>query len=160
MKIKTLLLFGILSMALLPSLNAQGLIIKMQDWTENQLLISSVSKLSFSGDQLVIAPKSGTPEYYYIDGIQKLYFGVITSVDENLQDGNTGISVFPNPATETITLINLPEGKGIVKIFSLDGRLIKQATLSPHDPAIDISKLHSGIYFLVADGQTTKFIKR
>lgn len=158
MKIKTLLLSGILSVALLPLLNAQGLIIKMQDGTENQLLISSVRKLSFSNDQLVMTPKSGSPAFYYLNGIQKLYFGAITSVNEKIPTGGS-LSVYPNPAGEKITLLNMPEGTGIVRIFSLNGRLAEQATPTPDDPVIDISTLHSGIYFLVADGQTTKFIK-
>lgn len=159
MKIKILLLFSFLSIALMPSLCAQGLIIKMQDGTENQLLISSVRKLSFSSDQLVITPKSGAAEYYYLDEVQKLYFGVITSVTENIAAGNGKVAVYPNPAGNEITLINLPDDDGIVRIYGMDGRLLRQATLTPSEPTIDISTLQSGVYFLVADGQTTKFIK-
>jgi hypothetical protein len=159
MKIKTLLLLCILSFALTPSLNAQGLIIKMQDGTESQMLITSVRKLSFSSDQLVMTPKSGTPDYYNLDEIQKLYFGVMTSAGENMLAGSGNLLVYPNPTEKEITLINLPESTDLVRIYGMDGRLVQQNTLTSGELTIDISKLQSGIYFLVADGQTTKFIK-
>lgn len=159
MRIKKTLLTCILLLAGIYLLRAQGLHIRMQDGTENQVLISAVSKLSFSGDQLVMTPKSGSPDYYNLADIKKLYFGVITSTPAYSISGTDRLTIFPNPSDLLITVLNIPTDVNAISVYSIDGRLVQEITVSAGLITIDISGLKSGIYFLAAGRQTIKFIK-
>lgn len=159
MRINSLLLCGLLLLFLKPPLSAQGLIIRMQDGTENQMTINSVRKLGFSNDELVVTPKTGQPESYNINDIRKLYFGVIASVTSDVSAASAQLAITPNPADNVITLVNLPSGTSVIYIFSFDGRLVQQVKMSSPEPKIDISALKSGIYFISGNGQTAKFVK-
>ena len=69
----------------------------------------------------------------------------------NINDPDSGISVYPNPASEKITIsfpfVFKPIG---LRIFDLEGKcvLIQQLTVSNHKIAASIKGLKSGIYFL------------
>ncbi|MDZ7742928.1 MAG: T9SS type A sorting domain-containing protein [Bacteroidota bacterium] len=73
-------------------------------------------------------------------------------VNEELNNIENAIQLFPNPATDQIK-ITLPENLHdiiILKIFSITGRLILSNSFYPHSSqkVVDISKLHSGFYFV------------
>ena len=116
MKIRITLLLSLLYLAVHSPVTGQGLIIRMHNGSESQMLISSVQKLSFAVDQLVLTPKTGTPETFGLADIQKLYFGVVTAVPEPLTD-NGHLTVFPNPSEKAITIRNLTGNYCPVKIF-------------------------------------------
>ena len=70
------------------------------------------------------------------------------------------ISIFPNPANNTIALSNLTQEYS-VSIFNLLGQKIKEQVVSNNKNSIDISNLTSGIYLLKVDGydNVLKFVK-
>lgn len=73
-----------------------------------------------------------------------------------VQESRTGISVYPNPVSDIITIVGV-EGKGIdAKLFDYTGRLL----LSSSQSTIDISMLNSGIYFLHINGDIIKVLKK
>jgi uncharacterized delta-60 repeat protein len=76
------------------------------------------------------------------------------------------ISIFPNPASNTLTLTGLnPRSSAIISIIDNSGKLVSK-TISPNQSnyTINISNLKSGIYFLqyTENGKTVslKFLKR
>jgi hypothetical protein len=88
---------------------------------------------------------------------------IYTGIDE--AENSNNISVYPNPATETIT-IKVPEGntKGHVRIENIDGVEILQRGFFESTATIDISDLPRGFYFIRIMGersvQVAKFVKQ
>ncbi|MES2559556.1 MAG: cytochrome c peroxidase [Bacteroidota bacterium] len=66
---------------------------------------------------------------------------------------SAGISVYPNPATECITL-QLPEGDFLLSIYNMKGKLMKQSTVSNNQTQL-LSDLTNGLYILNISGITT-----
>lgn len=76
--------------------------------------------------------------------------------------GKNELQVFPNPAKDIITLSGLGN-KGVVRIISPDGKLVKQVAVTGNSMIVDISTLAKGMYILqYNDGgkmQQVKIIK-
>ncbi len=72
--------------------------------------------------------------------------------------GNLEFSIYPNPVKDVLT-VNSQESIDFLKIYSTNGKLLKEATES----SINVSELASGLYFVMVsiDGSTDtkKFIK-
>jgi len=84
----------------------------------------------------------------------------VTGIEESLPTATPSTPlVIPNPANETITILNTVQNT-IITITNITGQTIIQTTLYQ----INISHLISGIYFIQAQSknniQTTKFIKQ
>jgi hypothetical protein len=159
MRNKILLLTFFLCPAVLPGLQAQNLVIMLHDGTQTSSALSSIQKLSFSGSDLVLTYKSGTPDQYSLADIQKLYFGLPVSLPEAEPANQSRLAVYPNPANKTIYLKNIPEGTTGISIYRIDGRLAQRLSVLSANETISVENLQSGIYFLVANGQTAKFVK-
>jgi hypothetical protein len=56
--------------------------------------------------------------------------------------------LYPNPASEEITLISASDGQRIVNIYNSTGLLIKSINTSGKNESIDISILKAGFYFI------------
>ncbi len=80
------------------------------------------------------------------------------SVENDMQ--KTEIKVSPNPANESITI----NAGGDIRIYSIDGNLVKTINNYQPNQYIDISKLNSGLYILKVNNQGTisihKLIKK
>ncbi len=82
-----------------------------------------------------------------------------------MAENSNNISVYPNPATETIT-IKVPDGntKSFVKIENIDGVEILQKEIFESNVTIGISGLSRGLYFILIMGekgiQVAKFVKQ
>jgi len=160
MKQKTLfvLLFLVFSTVLVRT-QAQNLIIRQNDGTEISESLSTVENLKFSVDDLLVALKSGATSAYGLSTIDKLYFDMSTSVEEPTSLTGQGLSLFPNPAATYIVVQGIPKGTPFVSLYSADGRLIRQITVSSEKETLDIGTLKNGLYFLIANGRSSKFIK-
>lgn len=81
------------------------------------------------------------------------------SVNETPQEQNS-LVVYPNPATQTITVISKGNLGEAITIYDVYGRLIKQLYTSSHITTIDINGFSDGVYVIHCSNQTSKFIKR
>ncbi|WP_452226244.1 T9SS type A sorting domain-containing protein [Lacinutrix cladophorae] len=74
------------------------------------------------------------------------------------------IKIYPNPVTDYLKIESNPLKEASVAIFDLNGRKILNHTYSVNNNAINVTKLHAGVYFIsikVNGVQTTKkFIKK
>ena len=70
------------------------------------------------------------------------------------------ISFYPNPASETITIVNLI-GEEQIEIYNLLGQKVKEQPLSSEQNSIDVSLFPKGIYLIRIQGynQTLKLVK-
>ena len=65
------------------------------------------------------------------------------------------LSVFPVPASKTLTINGLNSGKNY-EVFNLDGKKIKEGNHSQ----LDVAEFHSGVYLIrTSEGEILKFIK-
>ena len=99
------------------------------DWNKNYL------SCKFDGQELAYS----TPNEHFRD------CDIITEgTDEFSKDNH--LDVFPNPATDILSIVTYDANCHSVEIFSLDGRLVKAQ--SANFDAIDISSLAPGLYVI------------
>lgn len=82
-------------------------------------------------------------------------------------DNHVNITIFPNPATDAISISNLYYSQDEpcqMSIFDVHGREIYSKIITETDPIIDISHLKSGVYLIQLEQngkyQNKKFIKQ
>jgi hypothetical protein len=99
--------------------------------------------------------------YYFIDDIcvstDSLYCENWLGIDKN-NDKNEEISIYPNPATELITLQSEQVMNGKISIFNNLGLEVKEENIKQeHEKTIDIRTLPAGLYLLRYKEQTLRF---
>jgi uncharacterized repeat protein (TIGR03803 family) len=93
------------------------------------------------------------------DGVVFKLAGVLTGVNE-IED-KKDISVYPNPAVETITIeIKSNNDNTLMSIYNLQGELIQQQILPQKKNIIDISSFAKGFYFIKVSDCNGVEIKR
>ncbi|MHC1776396.1 MAG: T9SS type A sorting domain-containing protein [Lentimicrobium sp.] len=142
-----------------PDINAQSLIIRQKSGTEYPELLSSVRKLTFSASEMSVVFKTGSTDVYGLSEIQKLYFDTETNAAETITDGNGKLSIYPNPADNRIVIRNIPKGTTMINIYRTDGSLLMQQPVLFETETLDVSNLQSGLYLIVANGRSAKFIR-
>ncbi|QBN19616.1 T9SS type A sorting domain-containing protein [Flavobacterium nackdongense] len=94
----------------------------------------------------------GESVYNVTQGIQQEEAITTLSSEENSIQPRTEIFIFPNPTTDYIN-INMdgyePQStRQAYQLYDLQGRLIKQETISQSETQIDVTNLSSAIYLL------------
>jgi hypothetical protein len=74
----------------------------------------------------------------------------ITQTDEN---NALKISVFPNPATDFVTIA--AEGLQEIKVIDFQGRAVMIVPIKEKQSIVNISQLKSGMYFIMAESQSS-----
>ena len=71
------------------------------------------------------------------------------------------VTVFPNPATKFI-LLEISQGAKLknVKLFSLDGRLIKESNITGSKIELNVSELQSGNYIILLEDNNGSIIRK
>lgn len=102
------------------------------------------------------------PKYTFIDTAAnngfnhyriKITVGTLSYFYTNVDQAFVGSMIaYPNPFTESITLQGLSEGRtSTLKIFSLDGSMVKLASTSANIFQWHLGSLPNGVYSLIAD---------
>jgi hypothetical protein len=97
--------------------------------------------------------------YYYrlrqvdLDGKSEL-----TRIVSVRVDGNETARVFPNPATEIIT-IESAQPLNRVEVYNSIGKLVKSAHTLEKSLQLDVAKLPKGLYVISVDGRELKIVK-
>jgi hypothetical protein len=147
--------------AALLSNHAQSVVVQTKDGTETTELLSSLQKLSFSENNLLLNYISGSATSFSLADIRKLYFisgssDVVNAVTDEVSET---LHIYPNPANTQIFIQNLPAGNSVASIYRMDGFKILDQQVSPQDNCITVSTLSEGLYLLQVNGMTLKFIK-
>lgn len=93
-----------------------------------------------------------------ISGIQTITFKDIPTSVESVENDTPLLSIFPNPVASRLTLQGLHEDTR-ARIFSLDGSLLLEKSVTAGRGHIDVTALPSGMYMLQVNDTTIKFIK-
>ena len=106
----------------------------------NYLFTDSLAKDGFNHYRLKINLNSFG---YIYSNIDKTYIGSLVS--------------YPNPFTSLINVLGLSEGKNhTLKVFSMDGSLVKLANASGNMYQWNLSSLANGVYTLIVDYGTSQ----
>lgn len=143
----------------LPELKAQSLIVHMNDGTENSELLSSIQHLTFQDNNLLLAYLSGSTDTYGLSAVRKLSFDTGTASSSYAMMPEGKLTCYPNPAGDAITIYNIAKGTTFVSVYRADGRLMMQSPVSSETETMDVSQLQSGLFLLIANGRSAKFIK-
>jgi hypothetical protein len=137
-------------------------------WFKNGTLLSSMTNqdtlfIASSGKYQckVIDPTTNCPFDTTISSLLEFDCGDITGIKEKEQELTW--TIFPNPATETITL-NMTKFSthDLIEIYNATGQIIKSLTPSYAATKLNISDLSPGFYYIRLKnnkGTALKFIK-
>lgn len=117
----------------------------VDQWTSvNLMALGHVDSLFFtlsSSDVGVFG--MNTPAYFCLDN---LTLGIAENTNDQLK--NADIKIFPNPASEELSIDWQEHFAGEVGIYSVDGKLIQNAPLNFGVQKMDVRNLSSGMYFV------------
>jgi hypothetical protein len=84
-----------------------------------------------------------------VDATEHVTYSKMVSATMNKR-GNLVIDVHPNPAKDVLNvkLYNVDDVKGELAIYDLTGKLIAKQNVIDTNAVLDVSGLHSGVYFL------------
>lgn len=114
---------------------------------------------------ITIAIRQLTPLPWRDFGIDDVYFGECDEADPvaAYENNSAVFTLFPNPASSTINLLNQELAIQPYFICNITGQLIQEGITSGNKTILNIAEISPGIYFLhVGEGekiQTLKFVK-
>ncbi|SDE99327.1 T9SS type A sorting domain-containing protein [Epilithonimonas hungarica] len=119
-----------------------------------QAAIDMLGTYGFTCNDVNIITEELTTSGYTLPAYQCTDLAV-ADVSKNL------ISIYPNPATESLTVSMNFKKAETVEIYSLDGRKVSESSINSNNNVINVSKLNKGVYLLKIKGTDTvqKFIK-
>ena len=83
-------------------------------------------------------------------------FVVVLEEPWSINDNTASVSLFPNPANESVTLMG--ENLGMVRVFNVLGQKVDEFEANGSEFRINIMSYENGIYFVKAGEQTLKFV--
>jgi hypothetical protein len=140
-------------------LNAQtGIIVHLNDGSEQSFNVSADGKLYFSGNNLLIKDSVGNTSSIALSQIRKIVFEGNTSGIEAYSESGQ-MFIYPNPSSSYLRIGNISEQVVNVSIFSMNGKLLLRSEYRNGDQ-IDVSNLSHGLYIIRVDEQAFKFCKQ
>ncbi len=109
-------------------------------------------------DMYVITTTNQDYQTLVMDDIIEVKDEITTGV-EDVALGKGTLRVYPNPATSMVTL-QAPITMTNVKIFTIDGQLVKEFDADDTKVRFNVSDLNAGVYIIHAAGTTTRLIKK
>jgi hypothetical protein len=159
MRKKLLFIFAVIAPFLFYSIaGAQTLVVKLKNGTENELVLSTVQKITFSEGSMVITSKTGNSDSYPLSDVQKILFSLLTGIKDIGNDAGNSISIYPNPVQDVLFVNGVAENTNI-NIFNTNGVLLQTTIAKEKTVQLNVGTLPPDIYLLQSGNQTVKFIK-
>ncbi len=126
MKKGTFLLMILLIISIINT-NAQSLFVYFNDGVVNEYPLSSVSKITFSNNNMILHKTDESILTWAISDIRKYNYNISTLVKEEDKLSNIDVLIYPNPSNGNFKINYQVNQKGSVNIsiIAADGRLIK-----------------------------------
>ena len=83
-------------------------------------------------------------------------FIAMVNFPDSVEENGTSISLFPNPANESVTLKG--ENLGMVRVFNVLGQKVEEFEANGTEFRINTTSYENGIYFVKAGEQTLRFV--
>ena len=106
----------------------------------------------------------GNPDTTFIDGEQITEFSTTPNIwlpiEEYTPTNNTTLNLYPNPATNQVTIAGITAGD-IIMVSDISGRQVMQVRATAEEQTIDISTLRAGVYVVKTNQSgNMKFVVR
>lgn len=143
------------------SVSAQTMQMEIKKWdnTETKIQLSNIQNLVFSGADMQVNLKNGTPTVLPKSEVRKMVFSVYTGT-VNQGETSSELKLFPNPAISSFQLSSLTAQNNLVSVYSISGQVLMQKNITSADEKIDISDIPSGIYLVKVNDQVLKLTKK
>lgn len=140
-----------------PVWSQTGVSVWTHDGAEHQFAIEANGGIYFTNNNQIEVREglgNGADDYFEISEVKKITFDQTLGINEAEA---SQLRIFPNPATNHISIIGAEEGS-LVKIYDMLGKAVVSQRCG--NGTIDIAQLAPGIYVVKTEGATLKFIKR
>ena len=94
-----------------------------------------------------------------IDGVTQVSFIKTTPAGISTVRKAPANDLSPHIVDGSLTLVGLPEGT-LIKIYTMGGLQLKAVRATAGSVKVDVTQLPTGVYLLVAAGQSIKFMKQ
>lgn len=116
-------------------------------------------RVSHKGTTLVNPTTGSVPSQQYsliITGTD----GVLSTIP--LKQADTAFNMWPNPANSNVNISfnSAVENNASVVIYDVQGRIVKQSSLTGSENTVDIQNLTSGVYFVNVSNGVKKEVKK
>jgi hypothetical protein len=125
----------------------------------NDVAVKTTSELTYTDEDLTSGTHRYTVTAVYAEGesspIGPVTVEVTVSVNEN---NEVAFVVYPNPAENYVMIESIKEAE--VRIYSINGQMVSEHTVSEGVNTIDISSLNAGMYFMNVNNTMVKIVKK
>ena len=155
---KKILLLPLLLMAMMAKAET-ALTVEPLNGSDKEYVVSLIGQIRFFDRVMYLYDQSGNElGHTAISEIGQIIFREATSTPTSLDNVQSNISVYPNPAVETITVNGLQDNQTI-RIYDLQGRLISATPSQAGQTTVNVSNLQHGSYLLQVGAEVVKVIK-
>ena len=128
--------------------------------TDRITALQKIGKLVYSGDSLFVYDNVGTLVYgdLFANIKHVRYSDETPQTPVEMQNVASQIVIYPNP-TADILYINNATGGGVLRLYSVDGRLMLTQEVGDGYVAVDMSSYSAGVYVLVCGRDVFNVIK-
>lgn len=154
--LSTLLLFAGMSNSLV---HGQRMTINMKDGTKQDVELTTLKKLTFSNNNLLLNYTNAPFSSVAIPNIRKITIINSTDIAVNTDSSKNKMSIFMNPTDYQVSIKNAPESPTKANVYRIDGVLVLSAEISSSNNTLNASNLEKGLYLLKINNQVFKFKK-
>lgn len=138
---------------------AQELVLLYPSGKEMKTDLAAIGKLEFSSDSVFLISLDGTRLGAEAKGkLQHIRFvpKSASDIDATLE---TSISIYPNPATSTLTISGV-EQNITARIYTTNGQLLQAVALFEGTNTLSVESLSIGTYLLQINTDVVRFVKQ
>lgn len=157
-KLFTLLVIFYFSSMLLSA--KENIIIEYFSAEQQELELKQIVTIEFTEEYIYFLDRSGDEiASKKIENVRKISFvdGETAVAVENIAD--TTMIVYPNPTMDALFVQGVQKGD-VVRIYTLDGTLLKTQTVEDELLQINVEDIATGSYLLQSNTNVVKFIKK
>lgn len=138
---------------------AQSLRIESKNGRTALLDLNSVESLVFDGSNVRLNTGDCGDNYVNVAFTQNLSFREFTTSVEVAEVPVESMLIYPNPASTSLTIDKMASNHIDARIIDVNGHVVRYVKLENQQSTVDISDMPGGLYFILADNESKKFIK-
>ena len=148
-----MLLLSVVAMA------EMSLVVRPLNGSESITALQKIGRLVYSGDSLLVYDKEGVRVYgdLFANVGHVRYSDEEPSINVGNADVKNQVEVYPNPMVDVLYVDNV--GADVVRLYSVDGRLMQVIEVSDGRVMVDMSGCSAGMYVLVCGREVFNVIK-
>ena len=127
--------------------------------TDRITALQKIGKLVYSGDSLFVYDNVGTLVYgdLFVNIKHVRYSDEAPQTPVEMQNVASQIVIYPNPTADILYINNATSG--VLRLYSVDGRLMQTQEVGDGHVAVDMSSYSAGVYVLVCGRDVFNVIK-